>query len=416
MDVHRVGTLRCLKGLTVRDVTPADTVFFSQGEPSGNASQSAMSNALAFRSSRPPIPSKMPSHGSLKRDVIQIEDSEDEIMADDISVQFPASSEVGESDPGELDESKVVRNACTTLYRWRYIGMPDDETALLELLGALQGPKCLRTAARDLWQIVTDEQHTVHMSLRAVRDLLGTSTEAEATELACEDPVATLVLCQRHLVQTSWQIICNFWCITCSQSAARLLATIAGLTDSEAFELAYWRAHDCDCLASAVGSLGSLQGKASAAAAISEDMFCVAADGAETHRGHIRWTKADRRLLRPRLTILDSLFNHIDKGRQTMLPLAVSRSCPIDELDSALFDTSDFDNLEGILLRKPDSWPDSCPLWCFLIFDAAPTSSVGRQIEAAHANNAIWAGSRRTSDDDRLLSEWGQALREEMGH
>jgi hypothetical protein len=410
-DVHRKGVFRCLTGLTARDATPAGTVFSCQGDRS-DSGQLIRSNSLAFRSSRPPTaaPEIFQRH-PVQGEVVQIEDSEDETMGDDVPNDLSAASEdTNESDVGDLDEQRVVRSACFTVFRWRHLDIPDEESILLELLSALDGPDCLKSAADYLWHVITDEEHTSKISLKTVSELLHDSTEQEVSEFAHEEPIATLIVCQRRLVETSWQVMCNFWCITCSQSAARLLAMIAGVTESEDFGLAYWRAHDCDCLVPVVGSLGKLEGKASTAAAISQDIYCVVVSGSETNVGHLEWTKANRRILQPRLVVIESLFRHIEGARQTTLPLAVSRTASGSVLNPGLFETSGLDELHGVLLKRPGAWPDSCPLWCFLTFDTAQRESIGVQIATAHAKKAIYTAEDWNCNDDQLLVRWAKTM------
>jgi len=350
----------------------------------------------------------------MQEEIIQIEDSEDEIMGDDVPNGLSAASEdTAESDVGDLDEleeRRVVRSACPAVFRWKHLDIPDEESILLELLSALEGPDCLKCAASYLWRVLTDEEHTSKISLKTVSELLHDSTEQKASEFAQEEPIATLIVCQRRLVETSWQVMCNFWLLTCSQSAARLLALVAGVTESEDFGLAYWRAHDCDCLIPIVGSMGELEGKASAAAAISQDIYCVVASRSETNLGHLEWEKANRRILQPRLVVLESLFKHIEGARQTTLPGAVSHTVSGSFLSPGLFETSGFDNLHGVLLKRPGSWPDNCPLWCFLTFDTAQRESIGAQIATAHAKEAIFTTEDWSCEDDQFLVRWASNM------
>lgn len=410
-DVHRKGVLRCLTGLTARDASPPGTVFSSQGDRSERG-HSIRSNSLVFRSSRPPTaaPEIFQRH-PIQGEVIEILASEDENMGDDALNGLSAASEdINKSDIEDLDEQRVVRSAYSTVFRWKHLDIPDDESILLELLSAIDGFDCLQSAASYLWNVLMDEKHTSKTSLKTVSELLHDLTEHKISEFAHEEPIATLIVCQRRLVETSWQVMCNFWCITCTQSAAQRLAMIAGVKKSEHFGLAYWRAHDCDCLMPVVASLGKLEGKASAAAAISQDIFCITTSKSETSAGHLEWTKADRGNLQPRLIVLDSLFRHIEGARQTTLPSAVSRIVSTSALKPELFETSGLEDLHGVLLKRPEAWPDSCPLWCFLTFDTIQREDIGTHIAAAHAKKAIYAADDWNCRDDQFLLRWAKTM------
>ena len=410
-EVHRKGVLRCLKGLTARDDTPAATVFSSQGDRA-NGESTVRSTSLVFRSSRPPTAApEVFQRQQILEGVIQVQDSEDEIMGSDVADDSSAASEdTNDSGAGDVDEQRVVRSAGSTVFRWKTLDIPEEESILVELLSALEGSDRVKSAANYLWHVLTDVEHTSRVSLKTVSELLHGSTEQRVSEFAHEEPIATLVVCQRRLVETSWQVTCSFWCITCSQSAARLLAMLAGLTESEKFGLAYWRAHDCECLIPMVGSLSKLDGKASAAAAVSEDTYCAVPSRSESNSGHLEWKKADSRVLKPRLVFLDSLFRHIEGARRTTLPEMVSRFVSSIPLNPQLFDTSGLDGVHGVLLKRPDTWPDSCPLWCFLTFGTDQHESIGMQIAGAHAKRAGYAAGDWDLEDDQFLTRWAQDM------
>lgn len=409
-DVHREGVIRCLSGPTARDPTPAETVISSQGDGSWS-SRDVRSSSLVFRSSRPStaIPETL-NPALLSMDIDQIDESDGVGMAEDVPVDIPMESENGvDSDVGDVEEQKVVRNACYPVFRWKHLDIPDDETLLVEFLNALEGPDCLQNAARYIWDTLTDERYTSKISVKAVSELLQESIQHKVSEFASEEPIATMILCQRRLLETSWQVMCTFWCITCSQSAARLVAILAGVTESENFGLTYWRAHDCDCFLPAIACLERLEGKASAAAAISQDIYCVVASGSETANEHLECRKANRSVLQPRLLVLESLFTKLEGARQTKVPLAVSQSPPCGGPDPRLFEVDDLDGVHGVLLKRPEAWPGICPLWCFLAFGGTQQDT-GTQIASALAKGAIFTGGALNNDDEELLLRWANEM------
>ncbi|KEF55829.1 uncharacterized protein A1O9_08580 [Exophiala aquamarina CBS 119918] len=406
-DIHRKGVIRCLTGLTARDISPSGTAFSSQ-EARSERGQSIRSNSLVFRTSR--APSAAPEvfqRNPIYSQVIEIHDSEEEIK--DVGVDsgiFSAPEDGKDSEADDDDRQRVVRSASSTVYQWKHFDIPDEESILLDLLGTLEGENSQQDAARSLWKILTDTQHTIKISLKTVSHLIHDSTGQSLSEFAEYEPIATSIVCQRTLVETSWQVMCNFWCITCSQSAASMLAIIAGVNESERFGLAYWRAQDSACLMPMIASLANLEGKASAAAAISQDIYCMTSSESETNHGHFDWKKADRSTLQPWLVVVDSSFRQIKGSRRTILPRVISRTAPNYVLNPGLFETSGLEGLHGVLLRRPEEWPGACPRWCFLIFDVDHVNDLSNKIDRAHRKSAIYATGNWSREDDLFLSRW----------
>lgn len=414
-DVYRPGVVRCLSGLKVRDATPAGTLFSFHGDyPYG--STSTRSNSLAFRPSQPPVGEPETSRQRpILDEVIHIEDSEDEIMAENIPDDHCSTSEdTNESDSGDIEESRVVRNACSPVYRWKHLDIPEEPSILSELLCALGDFDGPRSAARYLWRVLTDEQYTSKISLKTLSETLRDSIGQAISETAWNEPIATWIICQRRLVETSWQVMCNFWCITCSRSAARLLAAIAGVNETEQSELVRWRAHDCycDCLASVIGNMGHLEGRASATAAIKQDIYCVISNNSQAQLGHHEWRKADRQMLQRRLVVFENLFKLIKGGQNNILPSAINCTSSSSNLRPELFETNDLEDLPGVLLKRPAYWPDSCPLWCFLQFDNTQQESIETQVATAYRKKAIFATEEWNHGEDEELLRWPGRWRE----
>lgn len=277
---------------------------------------------------------------------------------------------------------------------------------MLECLSTFESSDCIQDAARAIWEMISDDTCTVKMSMKSISELLHGSTGLELAETAAEEPTSTFLACQRRLVETSWQVMCTYWCVTCSQQAARLLARIAGITDAEAFPVNFWRAHDCKCLLSAVKDFSSLDGRATVTAAISQGICCASIATSGDNIFHSAWLKPDRDILQPRLAMLEALFRHVEGAQANNLPVSVRGVSQASTSAPHLFATDDLMELPGLIMKRPVSWPETCPLWCFLSFDIGSRQSIGDQIAIAHQKKAIFAAEELEAGDEQAISNW----------
>jgi hypothetical protein len=193
------------------------------------------------------------------------------------------------------------------------------------------------------------------------------------------------------------------------------LAKRAGIPDAEVFPLNFWRAHDCDCLVSAVADFRKLSGKETAAAAISREIYCVRARTSGPTACHLEWYKSDRDIFQPRVAMLDAVFRHIESAQQTSLPeTALHITAGDSQLSAELFATDGLDEVPGVILKKPESWPAACPSWCFLTFELGGWETIGRQIDLARQRKAIYAAEGLDPSDEQSISEWALQTKDVM--
>ncbi|KAF2160208.1 hypothetical protein M409DRAFT_60128 [Zasmidium cellare ATCC 36951] len=389
-DVHRKGILKCLSGLEAREITPASTVFSSQGDLNDRIPPTR-STSLVFRSSRPPI-------SRLENDEQHVGDGA--LVNANVSQSELMQRGLGESQSrlqGGDDAFSAVRNAREVVNEWNHFALPEDEESMLECLAAICIRGNVQETAKLLWETLTDNSHTVKMSLR----------KHEVTESASEEPMAVFLACQSRLSELSWQVKCTYWCVTSTQAAAHILAAVADITGAEVFSLNFWSAHDCDCLGSAIAGFQRLGGRAIAAAAISQDIFCIHTTHSGANTGHSEWLKSDRQILQPRVAMLWVLFGQIGNMQQKEMPaIAVPRSGEGYLPPSRLFETDSLNGVPGVILKKPESWRGTCPVWCYLSFELGGHDSVGQQIALALQQRAIYAASGLSSEDERSIEQW----------
>ncbi|KAI9662968.1 MAG: hypothetical protein M1821_008015 [Bathelium mastoideum] len=406
-DVYREAVLKCIRAVTSRDrgVTPAETEFSAYNDGTGDVLHSR-TMSLALRSSRPPPvrPSALLPHAETS-EAGQMGELPNE-FAEDASMEDPSSSFEDKQGGDVTDDTNAIAviDGSNVLVEWKHLSIPEEETELLEMIRSALWVKSVQETALELFEVLTDDAHTLRLSQRVVRDLWEGRSDSPDREFEYEEPIATLVLCRSRFDEATWQVIQSYTAITCSREAARQLAIVAQASKSATLPLSYWKAHDCDCLMTAANAFQSVNGRQSALLATSQDVYCLVPDGLGRQEGHSRWELYDRNQSKLLLRRIETVVNSMGARAPELAHFTNRASRQFPNIDH-LFNTRIVDNLPGMLLKRPALWPCRCPLWCFLIFEPIHSGNIKRQLAFVREGSGIFTADGLTNDDHQFLTE-----------
>jgi len=410
-DVYRPAILRCLtRGSDdPREMTPAETLYSSQGDVSGYADD-LYPISLAYRSSRqssilPGILADDPGVGVLR-------ETDDPMDIFPVETEEHLSNQHGNQREKTLQpdacHAVVCRKIATRLEKWRHLRIPETLEALTGFLDAILPAKTYKEAARELLDVLLHDANRATVSLLALLDLLGYSDDqVQSFDLLGDEPVLILLACQNWFDPPDWQIVRAFTCLICTPEAARQLAMLAE-RNGFIHSLSYWRAHKCRCLLSAISPFDLLDVRQSMQAAWLQDVFCLVAGANGAEGKHLGWSRcaanASQAHINNLQSILAGLGNCWSKSHLVKLPHSQT---DIVSVDRQLIDATAFNDVPGVLVKRPSAWSENCALWCYLMFEQCPGDNFEEVSDITRKAAPIHVEGNLSTEDEALLRAWG---------
>lgn len=219
-------------------------------------------------------------------------------------------------------------------------------------------------------------------------------------------------------------------CLTSSVLALQGLMRLAGKAWSGA--LNDWTVHRSHCLITDTQSLRSLSGKLSMISATANLTLHIGNSRRNDSEGHLQWSKVpnaeeDDEIFDDLWTASslncssDSPSPNVDLHHSSLLEEVLPGRCLPPSL-AHIFSTwpSNFGLHGGILLKKPPSWPASCPTFCFMVFDNtsfADVMGLGNKILQTYRAGDLYVvrqkgggGSGRSGSNGAAIEAWTDIL------
>ena len=190
----------------------------------------------------------------------------------------------------------------------------------------------------------------------------------------------TFVYLRTQLRPEDWQIERYMLCLNCTEMSIQVLGRLAQqvLGDLEAPDA--WDSHDCECLFREMDRFKLLSGKEAANSAmlpLSRRQMCLKLCRDATGQEHFRAVKfcpnsdgrlslADLKALREAIVGREELQEYISEHRA---PFRVPSQATCPDMRSSLQMSEHVAESQGMLIRKPPSWPRATPEFCFLVTD-----------------------------------------------
>ena len=389
-------------------MTPAETLYSSQGNEFDFVSDT-YPRPLAYRSytqssilSGPPTDRHgvgKPSEVDDAKDIIPIEPEEGQSNQPDNMEEITSKSDV--------HPSIMCKKVATRVEKWRYLRVPEESLVdLTDFLDTLLPAKNPKDAASELLDVLLHDANAAIISILSLSNLLGTSDDQDQfSDFLGEEPVLILLACQSWLDPPDWQVTRALTCISCSPEAARQLAMLAE-RNSIVPSLSFWRAHDCSCLLEAIKQFELLDVRQSVQAAWSRDIFCVITGANAAEKQHLGWIRCAENASRAHIDKLQSILTGL-RDYSNSRPVKLPRSqTGVALAVRQLIDTAKLNGVPGILVKRPSSWSENCPPWCYLMFDQQYDDGFGDPSNFTREKALIYLEGSLSAEDEALLRAW----------
>lgn len=278
--------------------------------------------------------------------------------------------------PDHWSRHATIRHSNLVSFEFRHFAIPEDPKELHAYLNSLGMEGGMSHKAKCLLEIL-EEESAVTIPMNGIHQLENLWTRSGPPLIPeNEYPIRARVMFHTTLRSEDWQLMKELSCFTSSQRAAMQLMKIAGKDCSS--PTIDWNLHCCPCLIADAQSLRSLSGTKSVSCAANNLGLRLSFKG-ETTEVHMRWVKA------PYTEEIEARF----RGLWTVLDPSCSDDKNIVGFHSSnLLEEVSTNNSGcspslapllpilwrsfrhgGVILKKPSSWPESCPTFCFMVVD-----------------------------------------------
>jgi hypothetical protein len=331
--------------------------------------------------------------------------------------------------PNHWTRYATIRHSDLVLFSFRHFAIPEDLETPETSLESFNTPGGIPQAANDLSIILLHTTHGVTITINGVHELEAIWTrKPHVVSFDNDRPVRARIIFRTYIRPRDWQVVRELTCITASQPAIKKLFRIAGRVSLGGSSDGI--VHRCPCLLTDAQCLRSLTSRTSTTSAAYRVVLCLQAPGhgdADAHLNWITWPQSG-----DEGAILDrfgSAMSSLHAGGSRLVPgllysgamedVAPGRSitsslAPLLRLGSKI-------GKEGaILLKKPLSWPATCPTFCLMVFDNASFDdepALAQKIIFVYRANDVYVvrhiGSRGgvvTKSDESAIATWTEIL------
>jgi hypothetical protein len=281
---------------------------------------------------------------------------------------------IGQNSLNHWSRHATIRHSNLSIFSFRHLAVPEERKALEACLNSFHMDEGMTNAAQCLLELLS-YKNAVTITMNGIHQLENLWTRKSPHSAPThENPVRARILFHTFLRPHDWQVVRELSCVTSSQRATEELMKIAGkrwhmFSDN-------WTIHHCSCLITDAQSLRSLRGKLSMNSAAHNLHLHLEVSEQDSAAVHMRWVmppnveECEGKLgLWERLTSDSPHYRPFDLQHSSVLEEVLpGRSIPLS-LAGLLQVPSDFGLHGAIILKKPPSWPASCPGFCFMVFD-----------------------------------------------
>lgn len=445
-EVYRISILSCLAGgqANLRHYTPAYTTRSTPAIDEHSMSSST-THSSPVASARCQSVIDLTEDDSIMEDLPPGLDQNPDLNLDDLETQGRTVQEMshpllrwanGPQSSTPWTYNATIRHANMILLCFRLLEFPEKRESLEAFLRTISPRQPASVSARAVLELMLDEDLSVQLTNFAIAQIenewVGTSQESVDGH---GRPVRVHLHFSTFFNETNWQIVRTLDCIVCSKAAIKALAEVGNVSDHmrTTRQPPAWTPGRRPSLMETTKSLRSLWGKESVTTALSrlslhlqlirhDDQsfeYCWVArppgqadlpEVLRTRDGLTQRMQSDPTTLQPCLRHSSELTKILPGART---PLSLQRLTRSHE---------SVDNQGAVLLRKPSSWPRTCPSWCLLVLktiDFQDEAGLGKILD--HLRKASrWLdmdgafgtrnGVRLTRNDDAFLQGWIESL------
>lgn len=435
-DIYRLDVLRCLSGgqLDLRAVTPAWSTTQSQHESRSGSDEPSSSSAGTVTpqvESPPPLATLADpalDHLVPELDVAMIDmDVFDDdlqqvppMIADSLDDSVPRTGSIypdtsqallryDKSHPNapKWTELGTIQHSNLVQFKFQYCMIPDTFASFCQFLTDANEPENLAALAREIlstfesnYSILTEISTVTELAELWVED----ATLLKGLENSSNNLVQVIVKFNTYFDIGSWQTIRVLDCFVCSQTAWNLLIMVSRLVDPRANDP--WMSDRRADLCLHVQPLKTLHGKDATAAALQnlDTVLCIPASADSAKTGLI-WREYNDFPEENQFIFRGNLWQRVDdswryfRWTSKQRELHPTSSGPL-WLQSMIQTHKMKSTYGAILLRKPPTWPETCPFFCLAVFDPVvdfeSERKVGRLLDQVLLANDIYV----VSDDE----------------
>jgi hypothetical protein len=421
----------------MRDFTPAHTMDLSQLYESTVPPSS--STATTLTPSSPEISELIDLTSDLPEDDAEMQDCHlDEGNNEVVSLVNPIDhhsllrfSSTHNTSP--WSKHATIRHSNLVLFSFHHFAVPEDRRVLETCLNSFGMSGGIPQAAKCLLELF-EEANAVTIPTDGIHQLENLWTRNGPRLVPGKDcPIRARIMFRTYLEVNDWHLVRELSCATSSLLAIRELMKIA---DKEwPTPPNNWEFHRCPCLIADAEILRSLFGKDSMVSAANNLCLRLEPSDLNNAEAHLRWVGASD------IEDLDSrshFWTALGLGRfsheSTLGPhtLSLHKSSVLEEVRPGTsiptslapllpMRSKSFKN-GAILLKKSLSSPESCPTFCFLVFDNASfddESGLGDKIIRACNSGHFYIGSLNggelkkihlSESDEQAVRLWADIL------
>ena len=391
-DIYRLDVLRCLSRgkLDLRAITPALSISQSQNDAAagyeGPSSMPAMSapTPLIEKPAEPTLRDAQPEDELLPySDAAMLDvDSFNDDDATTLPNHMDKNHKLLKYDRRHRDAAiwtklATIHHSNLVRFTFRYFEIPEDLSPLRELVETLNGFEDLATSARETLSLF-ESQSSLQTDMAAIAIAAETWTGDSnflmaGIETPSDRPLQARIAFHTFFDTESWQTVRILECFTCSQKAWNLLLQVSGYKNPPTQHP--WMSDQRVGFSAYVTPLRYLHSKRSVTAALLNlEMQLCGPESPDASSADLAW-EASAKFRR------EDLFDrndHLEAGpgrhhgyaRSLTIQWELLSTVPgVFWLDSMLEASSLKAEHDAILLRKPPTWPASCPFFCLTVFN-----------------------------------------------
>lgn len=328
--------------------------------------------------------------------------------------------EKSDSDP-EWAKTMTVRHTNLVILDYISLKLPENAEELRSCLQSFFPEVSVGSVANQLLEMFVDNELAIETT-----DVVVSSSTTDQPELVT--PVRALIFCRSAIRKQDWQISRQILCITCSLESLILLMDFSG---EQSLALPGFprdcHTSECECLNTATKVLSLISGSTSASLALGRICLRLRRVERSGQPGHLQWEpikskSRGQRLQKLCVTVLntsDAVRQRpfMKKMRRHWIIEAGAKTATATAIFSALVFPELVDPPEGIIVKKPNTWPGATHRFCLLVMndkvDFKDTPELGKLVQRAR-DKIFGENGERDPDDDVALDRWVQALRDDV--